>query len=202
MTHASALKWPSRTINSATKGDGPQRLGAGHRPLAPGRGYTALTPESLTLRLGDPVRAVLQIDTGVVVRTDTGDVEARYAILTTPPGLTEHIAFQPPLTEQKASLISRQKMGSCIKVWVAYERPFWRDQGSNALFLSDSDDFTPITDATPPGSDIGVLAGFFDAAPARRWTHVWSGYIEGAIRSGERAATEVLERLAQEVVPA
>lgn len=223
------------------------------------------------VHLSSPVRAVVQRPGEVVVRTDASEIEARYVIMATPPGLTEHILFEPRLSVQKERLLSRQRMGSCIKVWVAYERPFWREQGSSALFLSDRDDFTPITDATPPGTKLGVLAGFFDAEPARTWTKrspeerraevletlrrdlgdealrpldyvekdwcqdrwsegcygaymgpttmtelgpalrrphgrvhwagtesavVWSGYIEGAIRAGERAAAEVLQRIA------
>ena len=47
---------------------------------------------------------------------------------------------------------SRQKwpMGSAIKYWVAYEKPFWRERGLNGILQSDqppsefiSGDFTP-----------------------------------------------------------
>lgn len=141
------------------------------------------------VHLGSPVRAVVERDAGVVVRTDEGEVEARYAVIATPPGLAERILFEPRLSPQKAGLLSRQKMGSCIKVWIAYERPFWREQGSNALLLSDRDDFTPITDATPPGTELGILAGFFDAEPARRWTG----------RSPEERRAEVVETLRRDL---
>jgi monoamine oxidase len=222
------------------------------------------------VHFSSPVRAVVQRNNGVVVRTDTGEVEASYVIMATPPGLAARIHFEPELSDQKAGLLSRQKMGSCIKVCLAYERPFWREQGSNALFMSDYDAFTPIVDVTPPDTKLGVLVGFFDAEPARIWTSrspeerraevletlrrdlgdealrpvdyvekdwcedpwsegcygasmgpgtmtefgpslrlpegrihwagtetasVWTGYIEGAVRSGERAAGEVLQRL-------
>lgn len=217
-----------------------------------------------------PVRALVQRDESVVVRTDEGEVHAGYVILATPPGLARTLHFEPGLDAAKAGLLAGQTMGACIKAYVAYERPFWRAQGSNGLFMSDRDAFTPVVDVTPPDTELGVLVGFFDAEPARAWTGrtpeerrqevletlrrelgdealrpidyvekdwcqdpwsegcygasmgpgtlsahgpalrpphgrihwagtetatVWSGYIEGAVRSGERAAAEVLRRV-------
>jgi monoamine oxidase len=162
-------------------------------------------------------------------------------------------------------------MGSVIKYWVAYEKPFWRERGLNGMLQSDQPPSEFISgDFTPAEGWPGLLAGFIEAHNAMAWTGrpmeerkkivverlvsllgpeaakpvdyedqdwpadpwsrgcygasmtpgimttvgkvirqphgrihwagtetstKWMGYIDGAIRSGERAAGEVLERL-------
>jgi monoamine oxidase len=158
-------------------------------------------------------------------------------------------------------------MGSVIKFWIAYEKPFWRDHGMNGLIFTDTPPCSSISDASPPASTPGFLVGFIDGRRALKWSGrpmeerkklivdfvvkylgpegakpidyidkdwpadpwsrgcygpsmgpgvlttlgpalrrnfgrihwagtetspIWTGYIEGAIRSGERAAAEVL----------
>jgi monoamine oxidase len=158
-------------------------------------------------------------------------------------------------------------MGSVIKFWVAYEKPFWRDHGMNGLLYTDTPPCSAMSEATPPSGSPGFLVGFIDGRRALKWSGrpmeerkklavdlivkhfgpegakpidyidqdwpadpwsrgcygpsmgpgvlttlgpalrtrfgrihwagtetspIWTGYIEGAIRSGERAATEVL----------
>ena len=122
------------------------------------------------IKLGEPVIAIEQQEDSVRVRTAKDSYEARKLIVALPPGLIDRIRFDPELPHTKRGLIQRQPMGMCIKVWIAYEKPFWRDAGSNALILDDTQAFTPIFDATPPGCDVGILAGFFDALPAAEWS--------------------------------
>jgi monoamine oxidase len=161
-------------------------------------------------------------------------------------------------------------MGSVIKVVIAYEKPFWRDQGLSGLVLSDKVEFGPWLDRVTPLTRGGALVGFFDGGPAQDWadrpveerrakvlsdialyfgddaltptdyleevwtrtplnrggyvavpgpgvltafgealaepvgrihwagtetSDIWVGYVDGAIRSGKRAAAEVLRML-------
>jgi len=158
-------------------------------------------------------------------------------------------------------------MGSVIKYWVAYEKPFWRERGMNGLLFTDTPPCSFMSEATPPEGKPGFLVGFIDGRRALQWSGrpveerkkmavdlivkyfgpegakpidyidqdwpadpwsrgcygpsmgpgvlttlgpalrasfgrvhwagtetspIWTGYIEGAIRSGERAAAEVL----------
>ncbi len=223
------------------------------------------------IQLDAPVVAVEQ-DAGLVsVTTESGEaVSARRVIVATPPPLAGQIAWEPGLSQNRRRLLERQTMGSTIKGWLAYDRPFWRDGNHNGFVMDDTSAFTPAFDATPPGSDVGLIAGFFesvegrsvaeDGVEARReiaietlvrhlgplaakpidyvdkdWTaeqwsrgcygatmppgvlttvgHLmrtphelvhwagtetatqWSGYVEGALESGERAAREVVAAL-------
>ena len=60
-------------------------------------------------------------------------------------------------------------MGSCIKVWIAYRTAFWREKGLNGFAALEHHPFNPFWDASPPDQSIGLLVGFFDAAPADEW---------------------------------
>jgi monoamine oxidase len=118
------------------------------------------------VRLSSPATAIEWDADGVTATTPAGAITARRAIVATPPGLTNAICFTPDLPHDKRGLLQRQNMGSCIKIWIAYDRPFWRDQGFNGMLADHGAPFTPIFDATPPGADVGFLAGFYDGDAA------------------------------------
>ncbi len=226
-----------------------------------------------SVRLSSPVVAVEQDADLISVTTAAGDaVTARRLIMATPPPLAAAITWEPGLPQDRRRLLERQTMGSTIKAWLAYDRPFWRDSNHNGFVMDDTSAFTPAFDATPPGSGIGLIAGFFESVEGRSvadagvdgrrdiairtlvrhlgpqagspieyvdkdWTgeewskgcygavmppgvlttvgHLmrepfgavhwagtetateWSGYVEGALESGDRAAREVLAALAR-----
>jgi monoamine oxidase len=215
-----------------------------------------------------PVQRIQYHDEGATVHCDGGVVlEAARVIVAVPPPIAGRIDYVPALPHVRDALTQRTAMGSVIKVWLAFNEPFWRKRGLNGFFLSDRADFNVVFDVTPPGTDMGILVGFFDAAEAtkwsartpearrsevlatlvsvfgpeaaepidyietdwsiERWSHgcygafappgvfshfgqalrepvgpihwagtesstLWAGYVEGAIRAGERAAEEIL----------
>lgn len=220
------------------------------------------------LRLSEPVQAIRWHAEGVEVETSQGTYQGQQAIVAVPAPLLGKIAFTPSLPMPKAAFHDRMSMGSAIKYWIAYDRPFWRDQGFNGMIFVDDHPCAPCFDVSPPGQEKGLIAGFFDGnhaldysdqgADARRdllvamlaehfgeqaynyidyvdndWTgeewsggcygayappgliaqygHLlrervgpihwagtetsprWTGYIEGAIRSGDRAARDILD---------
>jgi len=219
--------------------------------------------------LGAPVRAIVQDAAGVVVRADRKEWRAPTAVVAIPPPLTVRIAWDPPLPPGRDLLAQRMPMGSVIKWYVAYDRPFWRDRGLNALVVTDRPPAVVSVDATKDNDGPALLAGFIDTPhslrftgrpveerkeavlgwlaeyfgkeaakpiayvdqdwPAEAWSRGcygasmgptvmtslgrylrephgrvhwagtetsdrWMGYIDGAIRSGERVAAEVLAR--------
>jgi monoamine oxidase len=224
-----------------------------------------------------PVRAISQDSGGVLVTSDKGSWKCDYAIAAVPLPLSVRIAYEPVLPPERDILAQHMPMGSVIKYWVAYEKPFWRERGLNGLLQSDQPPSEFISgDLTPTEGRPGLLAGFIEARNAMAWTGrpmeerkklvverlvsflgpsaahpidyedqdwpadpwsrgcygasmtpgimttvgksirqphgrihwagtetstKWMGYIDGAIRSGERAAEEVLVRLKSEVRP-
>lgn len=220
--------------------------------------------------LNCPVARISQDDHGIEVATPMGAWKASRVIVAAAPTLCSRIRFSPPLPGARDKLTQRYPMGSTIKFWVAYSRPFWRDRGLNGYISSDSYEISSMIDATPDGAGAGFLVGFFEAGHAIAWgqksqqerrdyvvgqierlygaeggqpidyvdndwtseewsrgcyggvptpgtltmlgtvlrqpvgrihwagtetAEQWTGYIDGAIRAGERAATEVLEAL-------
>lgn len=125
-----------------------------------------------TVQLGRPVRALRQTADGVAVRTDTGAVTARRAVVAVPIALVDRIAFDPPLPAFRAQLHQRLAPGTTFKVHCTYDRPFWREQGLNGRALSDAGFVMATFDNSPPSGEPGVLVGFVEADQARRFARL------------------------------
>jgi monoamine oxidase len=222
------------------------------------------------LVLEAPVSLIEHDDEGVRVTTAKGVWSGDRVIVTAPPPMAARIDYIPPMPARRDGLTQRMPMGCVIKVVIAYEKPFWRDQGLSGLVLSDKAEFGPWLDRVTPLTRGGALVGFFDGGPAQDWadrpaeerrakvlsdialyfgdealaptdyleevwtrtpltrggyvavpgpgvltafgealaepvgrihwagtetSDVWVGYVDGAIRSGKRAAAEVLRVL-------
>jgi monoamine oxidase len=223
-----------------------------------------------SIRLEAPVTTISQDASGVSILTGNGEWRAAHAIVAVPPPLSVRISYSPPLPPQRDALAQHMPMGSVVKYWVAYPKPFWREHGLNGLLGSDAPPSNMIAcDTSPAEGGLGFLTGFIDAHAALEWSgrpteerkkmvvdrlvsflgpaagspidyedqdwpsdpwsrgcfgasmgpgvmttigkvirephgriHFagtetatkWMGYIEGAIRSGERAAEEILAR--------
>ena len=240
------------------------------------KGGFVSVPEKLADGLGDrvvldaPVRAIVQDDHRITAVTDKGKWTAKRLVMTAPPSTAARIEYSPTLPYKRRGLMERMPMGAVIKCFVAYEKPFWRDDKLNGQSISASTEFGSTFDITAPGNPHGILCGFFDGGPAMRWadksseerkarviediahafgeaarspldyveqnwpsepwsiggytsipgpgtvtifgdairtpcgrihwagtetSDIWSGYVEGALRSGDRVTAEVLELL-------
>jgi monoamine oxidase len=117
-----------------------------------------------------PVSKIVQDASGVTVVSDKGEWRADYAIVAVPLPLSTRITYNPPLPSQRDILAQQMPMGSVIKYWVAYEKPFWRERGLNGLAWSDVPPTDGFCDASPPEGSPGLLVGFFESREARNWT--------------------------------
>ena len=121
--------------------------------------------------LETPVRAILQDDKGVVVESAKGTWAADYAIVAVPLPLSVRIQYQPPLPPERDILAQHMPMGSVIKYWVAYEKPFWRGKGFNGIVISaDPPSNLVCADMTPPSGAPGLLVGFMEGHNGVLWT--------------------------------
>src|SRR5258708_16286693 len=83
-------------------------------------------------------------------------------------------AYHPGLPPQRDMLAQHMPMGSVIKYWVAYEKPFWRERGLNGMLQSDQPPSAFISgDFTPAEGRPELMAGFIEAhhstASRGRW---------------------------------
>lgn len=119
------------------------------------------------IHLNAPVHRIDRDDDGVTVRTDDKAFRARYVIVTASPTHRSTIRFTPALPEQHYGLARSWRLGALSKAFVAYDRPFWRDQGLSGESVSDETAFLTF-DVSPEASGPGILmvfcsAGGFDA---------------------------------------
>ena len=135
--------------------------------------------------LNSPVTDIAQEADGVTVTCPAATFRAKALIVAIAPALAGRINYSPLLPARRDALTQRMPMGSVIKVWIAYSTPFWRARGLSGLFSSDVAAFGPAFDVTPPGTQAGILAGFFDAKNSVEWS----------ARSSEQRRAEVIRCL-------
>ncbi|HMF13706.1 MAG TPA: FAD-dependent oxidoreductase, partial [Gemmataceae bacterium] len=113
------------------------------------------------VRLSSPVTEIRRWDKSgpVELATATGTITAKCVILALSPSQAAGIRFVPALPADKAGLIQAWPASgaSGIKVFVSYDKPFWRKQGlSGSIFVWDGP-YTWAADASPDDQSIGVL---------------------------------------------
>ncbi|CAJ1582851.1 flavin monoamine oxidase family protein [[Mycobacterium] wendilense] len=105
------------------------------------------------------VRRICHDETGVTVYTDAAVIRARYAIVTAAPEHRAHIEFQPALPEMFEGLSRTFPMGALSKAFVAYETPFWRNDGLSGEAVTDTGPVFITFDVSPDGGP-GILMAF------------------------------------------
>ncbi len=118
-----------------------------------------------------PVRAISQSDAGVTVESDKGKWEAEFAIVCLPPPLALRIQYTPILPPEREILLQHMPMGSVVKYWVAYEKPFWRARGYSGLITSDELPSNLVcADSSLSDAGPGFLVGFMEASGGVLWS--------------------------------
>lgn len=81
------------------------------------------------LYLGEPVEKILNNADDVVIQSAGLNITAKRVIVTVPVSMVGKIAFHPALPVARVKLQS--SYGNCCawKIWVAYDKPFWREPG-------------------------------------------------------------------------
>lgn len=136
------------------------------------------------VRLGCPVREVHQDAEGVTVVTERERLRAGRVVVAVPLTLRCRIRFSPALPVDTEQLHQRCPMGATTKVFVAYERPFWRDRGLSGEAVCADGPVSVTFDATAPGGQPMLLA-FVVGQPARTW----------ALRAAEERRAAVVDGL-------
>ncbi|SNR47494.1 flavin monoamine oxidase family protein [Halorubrum vacuolatum] len=123
-----------------------------------------------TVRMEEPVRRIERRDDGVTLVSDTGRYDVSDAIVAVSPPLIERIEHEPPLPARRRALGQRMPMGGVVKCVVAYDEPFWRDDGYSGVVLSADGVVTSFNDVSPPDGNRGLLVGFIAGDDAFEWS--------------------------------
>nr|AIT11918.1 monoamine oxidase [Platynereis dumerilii] len=123
------------------------------------------------LKFNEAVYKVSQKEDKVTVECASGKKYAgKYVIMAMSPTLQQKLLYDPPMPPIRSQLIQRVPMGSCIKNYVMYKRPFWREKGMNG-FTSAADGIEPVgntVDDCKPDNTVPALTGFIMGDQARR----------------------------------
>jgi monoamine oxidase len=149
-------------------------LEGGNHTLRIKEGMQALCTR-LAAQLGDRVRLNCQAyelehsQQGVRVIAEGAIVNAKRAIIAIPPNQAQRIDFDPVLPRRRMKLMQRLEMGSVIKCFAIYDRPFWRDRPIKAI---DPDllIFDHAMDASSAGDAHPALVAFIGGDDAVFWS--------------------------------
>lgn len=124
----------------------------------------------LDVHLGAEVSEVSQTDTGVSVRTRSGEAHsAQRVVITLPPTLAGRLHYEPALPAWRDQLMQKLPAGTVIKNFAVYPTPFWRENGLNGQAICDRGPVKVTFDVSPPGGEVGILIGFIEGGEARQW---------------------------------
>ena len=125
--------------------------------------------------LGDAVRLGCQVydiehdQQGVRVVADGINVHGRQVVLAIPPNQVARIDFAPMLPRRRMWLVQRMEMGSVIKCFALYDKPFWR---SRSMTVMDPDELIidHVLDATSHDGRHPALVAFIGGSDAVYWS--------------------------------
>ena len=131
--------------------------------------------DGLDVRLGTPVAAIDVATTGCTVTTLAGEVlGADSVVLAVPSGPARDIDITG-VSDARLTSLRRQRHAWAAKFVAAYDRPFWRDRGQNALAESEG-----VLGSTWPQGE-GVLSAL---VPPERY----AAFVSGDVETREREA--------------
>ncbi|MFF9340224.1 MULTISPECIES: flavin monoamine oxidase family protein [unclassified Streptomyces] len=113
--------------------------------------------------VGSPVERVTTVGDRATVETGRHAIEARYVVVTASPTHRSTIKFTPALPERHYGLSRSWRLGALSKAFVAYDRPFWRDEGLSGEGMSDDETVFLTFDVSPSADGPGILMVFCDA---------------------------------------
>ena len=112
------------------------------------------------LHLNKPVLQIIQQEDGVSVNGDGFAYSAKKIIIAIPPAVVEKIHFEQPLPHNRQQLLQASFMGSVVKCYAIYPKPFWRERNLNGLCAAPDELVSVTFDNSPANASKGILMGF------------------------------------------
>lgn len=123
-----------------------------------------------SVRLGLPVRKLVQARDGVEAVSTAETIGGRFAIVAVPPALAGRIEYEPSVSVGRDQVTQRFAMGAAVKVLITYERAFWREAGYSGEVVSSDGPLSVVYDNTSHDGRQPALVGFVVGSQARQWT--------------------------------
>ncbi|GAA11299.1 flavin monoamine oxidase family protein [Gordonia alkanivorans] len=102
------------------------------------------------IRLGHRVTSIVRDADGITLSTTAGTIQAAKVVVTVPPPLLNRINFLPSLPTDLIAIATSTYMGSVYKAIAVFDRPFWRDHGTNAQIMVLDSPGIAVFDTSPP----------------------------------------------------
>jgi monoamine oxidase len=149
--------------------------------------------EKMAAPLGDRLRLESQVydiahgQGGVRVVAEGAILTGKRVVVAIPPNQAQRIDFEPMLPRSRMWLIQRMEMGSVIKCFALYQRPFWRGRSMPDI---DPDDliFDHTLDASSHDNKHYALVAFIGGSDAVYWS-------DQTVDARKRAVLEGLARV-------
>jgi monoamine oxidase len=120
--------------------------------------------------LGQPVTAIAQDESGVSVTCAAGNTcRGGRVIVAVPVPLGGRIRFSPQLPALRQQLMNRSPMGAAVKIFVRYERAFWRERGFSGEAASGDGPISVTYDQCSEDGKTACLMAFVGGKFARTW---------------------------------
>lgn len=87
------------------------------------------------IRLSTPVRRIVEVSDGIDIETEHGRFSADRVVIALPPVMAGRLDYQPPLPVALRSALNVWKPGAVLKVFLRYERAFWREKGLSGTIM-------------------------------------------------------------------
>ncbi|MBH2004424.1 MAG: FAD-dependent oxidoreductase [Sphingobacteriia bacterium] len=107
-----------------------------------------------------PVTSIHQQADHVTVKGEGFEYRTNRIIVAVPPAVAREIHFEQPLPTAQWQLMQQSFMGSVVKCYGIYEKPFWRAKGQNGLCAAPDEIVSVIFDNSPYDGNKGILMGF------------------------------------------
>jgi len=158
--------------------------------------FSLALADGLDVVLERPVTALERsADAVTVAAADGTTCRARHVVVAVPPPLLSRIEHVPALPEPLRATLQSCAMGSTAKVFVAYDEPFWRDEGLCGEAVLTDGPVQVVFDNTGPAGEVPALLAFVTgdaarAAAARDDEELRDAVLASLARAfGDRAAT-------------
>ena len=121
-----------------------------------------------TIHYEKVVTHIHQEDNKVTISGQGFSYTAAHCIVAVPPAVSTEINYIPAVPSNQWQLMKASFMGTVVKCYAVYDRPFWRKEFKNGLVAAPDELTSVVFDNSPFNGSKGILMGFSLAEKAKQ----------------------------------